>query len=110
MLRKCYGQGSSRAGACARRPGLRALPLVYTRVGELGSCELGSCVYARKDELHKEVCIMKYRVTFKGWDCEENYVEVSWEYTSRSEAAKKHAELCDFAEWGDKVYFEEIRD
>jgi len=52
---------------------------------------------------------MRYRVTFKGWDCEENYVEISWEFSTRGEADVKYTEMCEFAEWGDRVLFEEIR-
>lgn len=52
---------------------------------------------------------MMYRVTFKGFDDEQNYVEHEWTFTTRGEADTQYCNLYEYAEFGDKVGFEEIR-
>lgn len=70
-------------------------------------CELGA-VNTEMTNM-KEGFSMMYRVTFKGFDCNEEYVECEWTFATRGEADRKYTEVAEFAEFGDRVGFEEIR-
>ena len=81
-------QGDRRdRGHAGTRAGTEQVSLVYTRIGELGSCELQAGIYAHVSKLEAERRVIMYTVVitfrttkevYKEWETSNYYAALAW--------------------------------